>query len=127
MRGFTLPEIIMSFLFVSMIFVMLVNLYPMSYITTRRGEYQMVADTLAQNVLEKSRGGPYEALVPGPEQTLEPIKRGEVVFTPTRQVAAVTGLDTDYCKEIVVKVTWEEKISGRREVVHRIVRSRVGP
>jgi len=109
------------------VLVLLINLYPMSYLTMRRGEHLLVADAMAQNALEEARAVPYESLLVGSTRTLDPLVRTGITFSGTRRIAEVPGLDPDLCREIVVQVEWTEKNRGIQRVTHRVTRSRVAP
>lgn len=126
-RAFTLAELIICFFVVAIVLVLLVNLYPMSYLTMRRGDHMLIADAMAQTALEEARAFPYASLRPGDTEPLEPVIRNGVIFGGKRTVAAVDGIDPDLCREIVVHVEWVEKLRGPQHVTHRISRCRVAP
>ncbi|NDD29473.1 MAG: prepilin-type N-terminal cleavage/methylation domain-containing protein [Proteobacteria bacterium] len=61
-RGFSLFELIICTFVVSIVVIVLINLYPMSLYTMRRGDRMLVADQIAQNVLERARSGSFDFL-----------------------------------------------------------------
>lgn len=126
-RAFTLAELIICFFVVAIVLVLLVNLYPMSYVTMRRGDHMLIADAMAQTLLEEARALPYASLQPGQTEPLEPLIRNNVIFKRKRTFAAVDGIDSDLCREIIVQVEWVEKLRGLQQVTHRISRCRVAP
>jgi prepilin-type N-terminal cleavage/methylation domain-containing protein len=120
-RGYTLLEVLLSFFIISIVLMALVNLYPMSYLTMRRGEHLLAGDNIAQNILEEAVGGDYEALQVETTTPLAAVTRDEMAFTPSLHVGSLAGIDPDVAKEVVVTVHWRERGYGEQSATQRRV------
>jgi len=61
-RGFSLIETIFAASILSIVIMVLFNLYPSSLLAVRRAEHRLEATTLAQSILESKRAMPFSQL-----------------------------------------------------------------
>lgn len=61
-RGFSLIETIFAASILSIVLMVLFNLYPSSLLAVRRAEHRLEATTLAQSILESKRAMPFSQL-----------------------------------------------------------------
>ncbi|HEY4002564.1 MAG TPA: prepilin-type N-terminal cleavage/methylation domain-containing protein [Candidatus Xenobia bacterium] len=64
-RGFSLVEVIFAASLLSLVMLMMFNLYPTSLLTIRQAEHRLQANSLAQAVLESYRAGPFASTYGG--------------------------------------------------------------
>lgn len=124
-RGFNLLEVILSFFIISIVLLVLINLYPMSYVSMRRGEHLLAGDAIAHDLLERARAADYEGLVVGSTTPSPPVMRGSLEYRPVMTVNEIAGVDPDIAREVVVRVQWTEKGAGVQQVTHRLYVTRV--
>ncbi|HEY4000152.1 MAG TPA: hypothetical protein VGO93_14865 [Candidatus Xenobia bacterium] len=128
--GFSLPEVILAASLLSLVMVMMFNLYPTSLITIRHAEHRMTASSRAQHVLEYERGLSYKILasaaqasngVVEPDFTASPndlpaddlvYYKSDLTLTPTGDPSAhVNKCICNYAEEVNIKVVewWNER------------------
>ncbi|MHB2019229.1 MAG: type IV pilus modification PilV family protein [Candidatus Xenobia bacterium] len=61
-QGFSLIEVIFAASLLSLVMLMMFNLYPSSLLTIRQAEHRLEATALAQSILEQYRAGPFSTL-----------------------------------------------------------------
>lgn len=107
-RGFTLIETLLSGVILSVIIVLLFNLFPTSMLSLRRGEHTLKATALARTLLESKRAGPFSALDTAP--ALDPQTGDDgTVYTPS-----YTSTDEgSRLRRIRVTVDWLENGAHR--------------
>ena len=106
--GFTLLETIFASVLFGFIVLFILNLYPSSIVAVRRGESQIVADNMAQTILEDLRSRNFYNLSVTTPPTYTKWVYSDVDYLPTITLA----YDTDpalepYLKIATVNVTWE--------------------
>lgn len=119
-RGLSLMEIIVSMFVLGMVMIALFNLYPTSVLAVRRAEQQILANSVARSIVDRSLAGPYSALEVDTTTDLPAEVREGTTFTPTVAVFDVPGQDVNLIKRLRVTVTWEER-GVQKEVVHEVL------
>lgn len=114
-RGLTLVEIIISLLILSLVFILVLNLFPSSMATARRGEQILQADTIAGSLLDEYAARPFGQLNTGTEN-LSPIHEGGVTYNPRIEIGNVAGSDSDHLRSLRAVVEWEIRGQTRRAV-----------
>jgi prepilin-type N-terminal cleavage/methylation domain-containing protein len=117
-RGLTLIEVIVSLLILSLVLILVLNLFPSSMAAARQGEQIVCADTIASSILDECAGKPYSQLVVGVTY-LEERKFDNVVYRPRIEVLEFVGYDPDNLKGLRATVEWDVR-GQTRESVHEL-------
>jgi uncharacterized protein (TIGR02598 family) len=135
MRGFSLVETIFAASILSIVLMVLFNLYPSSLLAVKRAEHRLEATTLAQSVLEKKRTRPFgelNSLSPGQYYTADqdadlkalrpPQSPDGVQLEPEFQIFHIPDPDTDPGRLLGLraKVKWKETSKRSQEVVQEL-------
>lgn len=118
-RGMSLVETIIALSVMSLITLLVANLFPAMGFTIKRSEDRLQADNIAISILNLESSRRFEDLRPGP-----PILLPEQVHDNTRfasQLEIFQAPDTDVTNVIGLRATvsWEER-SGPQSVVHEV-------
>lgn len=116
-RGFSLIETILATFVLSLITMAVFNIFPSSVMAVKRGEMELEADSLAQQLLEEYRSKPFETLTLGPGPALPPVSVAGTTFEVQARVNSVVGSDANHLKAVEVTVDWTHSAKS-----HRIIR-----
>ncbi|MGE0487656.1 MAG: hypothetical protein AB7S38_00425 [Vulcanimicrobiota bacterium] len=109
-RAFTLVETIFSALFISLVVLAIMNLYPAAMVAVKRSEGRIQANLLAQSVLERMRTENYDSLAPGPGPAFAAETHDGTTYTPTVTIFDPdTTPGSDFTMGLRVQVQWEVK------------------
>lgn len=103
MRGFTIVEVMVGTMILCIACFALMDLFPTSIQTLRKGQDMTCAVELAQQVLEQQRSTPFAQIAVGTQQS------NTVIDGSTYQVKTVVSASSARLKVIVVTVTWDTK------------------
>ncbi len=117
--GFSLIETVVAIFLLSLLTVVLLNLYPSSVLAVRRAEQIQTADSLAQSVLSQAASRPFSSLLVGANEALPETEVGGQTYQATLSIRAVAGADVETLKALQVTVRWSER-NKSREVSHEI-------
>jgi len=125
-RGFSIIETIFAASILSIVIMVLFNLYPSSLLAVKRAEHRLEATTLVQSILEEKRAGPFTALTalsPETYYNITPPPAGEdgVQLKPKFKVFLVPNTESAWPpKRIVglqVVVEWRETKKRQEKLV----------
>lgn len=123
MRGFTLAETVLGFGLLSLVIILVLNLFPSSMATVRTAEQRYQAETLASSILEEKSALPFAQLPVAPEIDLGRQIYDQIPYQIYFQVSNADG-DPAYLRSLRVRVEWDYKTHHRqvlREVlVHKL-------
>ncbi|MEW6281480.1 MAG: hypothetical protein AB1758_22915 [Candidatus Eremiobacterota bacterium] len=126
-RGVTLAESILAVFLLSLIVVLIFNLYPASIASLRVSGQKLQADSVAGSILEDYMARSFTQLVVGPPQALPPVPGKGVTFQPEVEIFEVTqpaDVDRTRIRGIRVTVRWSQN-SRNHSVVREILRTNV--
>lgn len=106
-----------SIFLISMLMILLLNLYPGSVLAVRRAEQIQRADRIAQSILSDGLARPFGSLVIGQVEDMSPVVQAGVTFGRRLEVVAVDG-DPNLIKGLRATVSWDEGL--QRKVVHEV-------
>lgn len=123
-HGFSLLETILATFILSLITMAVFNIFPSSVMAVKRGEMELEADSIAQQILEERRAIPFEDLTLGDSTMLDVVVAG-TIFKSRVKVSNVPAPATepnpptnvDFLKSVRVTVEWVH--SGKS---HQMVR-----
>ena len=125
-RGHSLLEIVVCISLLSMVIVLVMNLFPVALTTLRHAENKYQASNLAKSVLDDWSSRPFASLTPGTLQNLNAVPVEGGVLQPVLEIYNVPKSDPNYLRSIRVDVGWSEKSSPYHTVqelwVHNITR-----
>lgn len=107
-RGLSLLETILSIFLLGMVVLVVMQLFPTSFLATRRSEQRAQAARVAEDVLSRQRALPFGQLIVGATE-LEPVVSGGVSYAPRVEVFAPEGANPDKLNGIRVTVNWQER------------------
>ena len=123
-RAFTLVENLLAFTLISLVLILLLNLFPGSMATVRKSEQRYKAITLADAVLEQQAALAFSKLSVPTSQDLDPVDYEQTHYTRHLEILPVTGEDQAWLKLIRVTVSWTYREQSRQVVqelrVHRL-------
>ncbi|MEW6280461.1 MAG: hypothetical protein AB1758_17675 [Candidatus Eremiobacterota bacterium] len=106
-RGLTLMETVVSCFVLALVLIALFNIFPTSMYALKQGENQIVADQMAQSVLEVYRADSFEFLDANlGTVTLADQKLGGVTFRSDLEIFNPPGTRDDLVKGLRVTVNW---------------------
>lgn len=118
-RAFTLVENLLAFTLISLVLILLLNLFPSSMATVRKSEQRYTAMTLAGSRLEDQTALPFSKLVVGSSEQSQ-----HQDYQIRTQVLAIDGENKAWLKLIRVTVSWKYRDQSRQVVretrVHRL-------
>lgn len=117
MRGLSLLETILSTALLAGVMLLLFNLYPAAALAVRRGQDQLVADNLAQTLLDQKRAEGFQQLKIGTETGL-PVTENGRIYSSLIEVFDVDG-NPDLLKGVRVIVSWPG-FTGSQTSVHEM-------
>lgn len=132
-RGFTLVELLVALLILSLALISLSQLYLASMWTTKKARFMSIATKRAQSELERAqdlgllilRNGPGEDSYPSAEYTYHDDGRGVDFLAPplnngegsvTWQYWPPNTTDNEYLLKVTVNITWEGSSRSRSVV-----------
>ncbi|MCA9779972.1 MAG: type II secretion system protein [Candidatus Eremiobacteraeota bacterium] len=115
-RALTLLETIVSIFIISMLVLLLMQLFPTSFLAGRRSVQHSEAGRVAEEVLVQKRLLPFHELTSG-EENLEGVERNGVLYTRTVTIFELPEANPEKLKGIRVLVNWEER--GKTWTVRR--------
>lgn len=144
-RGFSLIETIFAASILSLVMMVLFNLYPSSLLAVRRAEHRLEATTLAQSILETKRAEPFSVLAaktpdlyytrqndddlkklaPGSDAN-GIVKEDGVTLVPSFKVFHVSGTDPSRMLGLQAVVEWDENqntqpnLRRHQKIVHEL-------
>ncbi|MBN9416186.1 MAG: type II secretion system protein [Candidatus Eremiobacteraeota bacterium] len=119
-RGFTLLETIFASVLMGFVILFICNLYPGSIVAIRRGETQIVADNLAQSILEDLRSRSFYNLTPINMPSYASRIYGGTEYTPSVSLTYDSDPSLEsYLKIAKVRVNW--KFQNRDQEVVQIM------
>jgi len=122
-RAFSLVEVILSFCLLTVVLLLVFNLFPVSSVATEKSRLEMRACQLAQSQLDRARVGAFSELRVGSSSS-QTVKETGDEFEITRSVSAVPDEDQQNLVGVRVKVTWKFR-SQPRELVQEAYLVRV--
>ena len=109
-QGFSLAEVILSTLIISLVMMTVFSLFPSSALAVKKGENRLTAEALAQAGLEECRGLSFEALALDNDFTVGNVTIGNTVFERTRQIFVPPGSPDDkLLKGVRMRIAWTEQ------------------
>lgn len=123
-RAFTLVENLLAFTLISLVLILLLNLFPGSMATVRKSEQRFKAITLADAVLEQQAALPFSKLTVPSSQDLDPVDYEQTHYSRRLEILPVAGEDQSWLKLVRVTVSWTYRQQPRQVVqelrVHRL-------
>ncbi|MFN8611356.1 MAG: hypothetical protein U0931_27675 [Vulcanimicrobiota bacterium] len=113
-RGFTLAENMLAFSLISLVLILLLNLFPSSMATVRRSEQRYQALTLADNMLERQASRPFSKL---PVGTVEDSQQGD--YKIHLEIVKAGDEDPAWLRTARVTVSWTYQ-SQSKEVTREL-------
>ena len=102
-RGFTLVDMLVAMIIISLVFLVFCDLMVMSVRTNKKADLEFIATGVAENRLESIRQRSFGALVTDTTtETVTELPGGQM----TVQISPVTGLITNSMRQVQVLVTW---------------------
>ncbi|MCE7874383.1 hypothetical protein DYH09_28985 [bacterium CPR1] len=122
-RGASLAEAILCFAILTLVVLLIFNLYPTSVAAVRVSGQRLQANALADSILEEQLTRPFSQLVPGPTQALPAVPGRGATFQPSVQFFAVNraGIDPGLLVGVRVRVVWTDH-QVQREILREAVR-----
>lgn len=118
-RAFALGETLLAFTIISLVLILLLNLFPSSLATVRRSEIRFQALTLADNTLEQQVARPFADLI-----VATSTQQAVGDFQVQTQVLTIAGEDSAWLKNVRVTVRWRDRDQPRQLIrelrVHRL-------
>lgn len=111
-------ETVISIFLVSMLMILLLNLYPGSVLAVRQAEQIQRADRLAQSLLADGLARPFGSLVVGTVEPMSAVVASGISFNRQLEVVAVDG-DVNLIKGLRATVSWDDR-GRQRRVVHEV-------
>lgn len=106
-RALSLAETIVASCLLGMVTLAVCNLLPSSLLAMRRGEQQMRADQIAQELLVGYSSVPFAALTLGPVAPAPAVQKWDGVdYVSTASVFKIAGTDEQLAKGLRVTVRW---------------------
>lgn len=121
-QGLSLPEAILSFFIVTLILILILNLFPTALGSVRAAGQRMQAESLADSLIARYRECPFEQLALGPPLVLPDQPGRGTVFHPTVEFGIVKDelALPELVRSIRVTVRWEG-----HQITREVVRTRV--
>lgn len=108
-RAFTLVENLLAFTLISLVLILLLNLFPSSMATVRKSEQRYQALTLADSLVEEQAARPFSKLVVGSHQQSD---NGE--YQIHTEILAIPGENPAWLKNVRVTVSWKYRDQPRQ-------------
>lgn len=108
-RAFTLVENLLAFTLISLVLILLLNLFPSSMATVRKSEQRYQALTLADSLIEQQASRPFSKLVVG--NVLDEDRQEYHLHT---EIMALPGEDQAWLKNVRVTVSWKYREQPRQ-------------
>lgn len=112
--GFSLAETVLSIFLLSLVVILLVNLYPTSMLTVRQGENRFQAEQIAASELARLQSESFDDLVVGSAQDLDPVFHESLRFDRRVEVFEVPPNSDEHLKGVRVTVSWKERNEVRQ-------------
>ncbi len=102
-RGFTLVDMLIAMIIISLVFLAFCDLMVMSVRTNKKADFEFIATGVAERKLESVRQLSFSALLPNTTtETVTELPGGQM----TVQISPVSGLITNSMRQVQVLVTW---------------------
>lgn len=105
-RGISLLETILAGFIISLVTMSVFNIFPTSAMAVKRGEMQLLADSIADRELEQLRVAPFDSFPLGPGPAVAPESHHGTTFNTVITIGQVTGSDENVLKRATVVVSW---------------------
>ena len=105
-RGFSLLETILAGFVISLVTMAIFNIFPTSSMAAKRGEMQMLADSIATRELEQLRATDFDALILGPGPVVAPETHYGTTFNAQLRILNEPSSSTDVLKRLQAVVSW---------------------
>ena len=114
--GHSLLEVVICTSLIGFVGILLLQLYPTSFVAVQQARHKMEAEMFASSLLEQERGANFDSLVVNSIRYPDP-KPGQdgTIFRAILSVSRVEGLDSDHVVAVEAEVSWEDK-TGKRKV-----------
>ncbi|MGE0493602.1 MAG: prepilin-type N-terminal cleavage/methylation domain-containing protein [Vulcanimicrobiota bacterium] len=109
-RGLSLMEVVVTTSILAMVFMLVANLFPTSFMALRTSGQRMEAESLAASLLEDYRSRPYSQLPVG----LDVSPQASGSYQARVRVVPVSGEDPTYLVELQVEVRWADKVGSHQ-------------
>lgn len=125
-RGVTLAESILAVFLLSLIVLLIFNLYPTAMVSLRGSGQNLQANDVADSVMDEYQEKRFTSLVAGPPTVLPKRPGRGTEFTPTVEIFEVNrpNVDKDRIKGIRVTVTWVDH-GQTKKLVRETLRTNV--
>lgn len=112
MRGVTLIEAILSLALLSVLVIVVLNLFPTSMRAVRQTEERQTATDLACSWLERQAARPFAELTPGPPVELPAQVIDRVEYRPTLEIFRVPDSESKFLRGLRVTVRWRDQTTS---------------
>jgi Tfp pilus assembly protein PilV len=128
-RGVSIAETLISIFLLSLLIIVVFNMFPTTVLANRQGSERLQAVTVAQTALAEARSRPFSELSIGTTEPLpENSLRGTKYLSQLKILAPDEG-DSDRLKVLEVTVTWQARNIKRsiseRLWIHRRIEEKV--
>lgn len=122
-RGASLAEAILCFAILTLVIILIFNLYPTSVAAVRVSGQKLQATALADSILDEQMEKPFPSLVPGAPVNLPPVAARGAELQPSLQIfkPVEPGVDPTLLIGIRVRVVWTDH-GVRREILREAIR-----
>jgi hypothetical protein len=118
-----MAEAILCFAILTLVIILIFNLYPTSVASVRVSGQRLQATALADSILDEQMERPFGQLVPAAPVTLPPVAARGAELQPSLEIYPVTepGVDPKLLVGIRVRVVWTDH-GVRREILREAIR-----
>lgn len=106
-HGTQLVEVMVAVTLLGIVLTGVLGVLPTAWAGMRQAQSRLEVDALASSLLEARRDLPWEELLVGNREQLEPVVAGSATLHPVVEVLAVQQTSPDDVKELKVTITWE--------------------
>ena len=122
--GLTLMETVISLFLVSMVLVLVLNLFPSALAASHRAEQGLQADLLAQTLLNEQQSLAFDRLVIGPPVPLPDQSSDGVTYHRSLEIFKVPSSNESFLKGIRATIWWTSQ-HGDHRLIQEVWMSRV--
>ena len=119
--GLSLVETIVALGIVSLVIILVVNLYPSAMATLRHAERLGIADGLAHSLLEEQMARPFSQLTPGDSKDVDPQELEGITYKCRSEVFKYPDTDEKRLLGLRVTVEWSYGSHKRRIVRESLI------
>ncbi|MBI2267069.1 MAG: hypothetical protein HYU64_18230 [Armatimonadetes bacterium] len=117
--GLSLLETVISMAIFSLIFLILVTIYPTALLSGKRGEQMLVVSSIATQELERLKSSDFAELV---TKGLPPRTVQGTTYAIRVEVSPVLGADPERIRNVRVIVSWENRGARAYELATSILK-----